>query len=124
MLALVLVLAQGPRFVELTPGMVITRSIVVAPKTYRFSGPPITIRGENITVDFRGATLEGIGPGVDPDQAKDTAIVVDGGSAVLITNARIRGHKIGILARGTRRLDLVNNDVSDNWKPRLFSLVE
>lgn len=128
MLALVLVLAQGPRFVELTPGMVITRSIVVAPKTYRFAagggGPPITIRGNNITVDFRGATLEGIGPGVDPDQAKDTAIVVDGGSAVLITNARIRGYKIGILARRTRRLDLLNNDVSDNWKPRLFSLVE
>src|SRR5256885_9143811 len=37
-----------------------SHSIVVAPKTYQFSGPPITIRGDNITVDFRGATLEGM----------------------------------------------------------------
>src|SRR2546425_12952457 len=124
MLALVLVLAQGPRFVELRPGMVITHSIVVTPKTYRFSGPPITIRGDNITVDFRGATLEGIGPEANPDQATDTAIVVDGGHLVRIANARVRGYKVGILARGTYLLELVHNDLSDNWKPRLFSLVE
>jgi len=36
----------------------------------------------------------------------------------------IRGYKVGILARGTRRLTLRNNDLSNNWKPRLFSLVE
>ena len=124
MLALVLVLAQGPRFVELRPGMVITHSIVVAPKTYRFSGPPITIRGDNITVDFRGATLEGIGLEANPDQATDTAIVVDGGHLVRIANARVRGYKVGILARGTYLLELVHNDLSDNWKPRLFSLVQ
>src|SRR5437667_1898070 len=124
MLALVLVLAQGPRFVELRPGMVITHSIVVTPKTYRFSGPPITIRGDNITVDFRGATLEGIGLEANPDQATDTAIVVDGGHLVRIANARVRGYKVGILARGTYLLELVHNDLSDNWKPRLFSLVQ
>src|SRR6266566_1102165 len=116
MLALVIVLAQGPRFVELRPGMVITQSIVVAPKTYRFTGggPPITIRGDNITVDFRGATLEGIGPEANPDQATDTAIVVDGGHLVRIANARVRGYKVGILARGTYLLELVHNDLSDN----------
>ena len=48
MLLLVLALTQAP--IELRPGMVITQSIVVAPKRYRFSGPPITIRGDNITV--------------------------------------------------------------------------
>jgi len=31
---------------------------------------------------------------------------------------------VGILARGTRRLTLRNNDLSNNWKPRLFSLVD
>src|SRR6266550_3380406 len=124
MLLLIVVLAQGPRFVELQPGMVITQSIVVAPKTYRFSGPPIRIRGENITVDFRGAVLEGMSPDSAPDQAKDTAIVVEYGRTVRIENARIRGYKIGILARGTHGLELMHNDLSDNWKPRLFSLVE
>jgi len=126
MLLLALVLAQGPRIVELQPGMVITRSVVVARKTYQFSrgSPPIVIRGDNITVDFRGAVLEGISPDSAPDLATDTAIVIDGGRAVRIENARIRGYKVGILARRTRRLVLAANDVSDNWKPRLFSLIE
>src|SRR6266550_6898034 len=122
MLLLVLVLAQAP--IELQAGMIITQSVRVLPKTYRLAGPPIIVRGDNITVDFSGATLEGIDPQADPDQARDTAIVIDGGSNIRIVQARIRGYKVGILARGTRRLSLRNNDLSDNWKPRLFSLVE
>jgi len=124
MLLLVLVLAQAP--IELRPGIVITHSIVVAPKTYRFpgGGPPITIRGDNITVDFRGATLEGSDPAGPPDEARDTAIVIEGGATIIIANAHIHGYKIGILARGTHELALLGNDVSHNWKPRLFSLVE
>jgi parallel beta-helix repeat protein len=122
MLLLVLVLAQAP--IELQAGMIITQSVRVLPKTYRLAGPPIIVRGDNITVDFLGATLEGIDPQADPDQARDTAIVIDGGSNIRIVQARIRGYKVGILARGTRRLSLRNNDLSNNWKPRLFSLVE
>ena len=124
MLALVLVLAQGPRFIQLKPGMVISQSLLVATKVYRLSGPPIVIRGDDIIVDFRGATLEGTASGADPDQARDTAIIVDGGHNVRILNAHVSGYKIGILARGTRRLELFDNDLSHNWKPRLFSLVE
>jgi len=125
MLLLVLALAQEPtEGIQLKPGMVITQSVVVEPKTYRLSGPPIRIRGDNITVDFRGAVLEGIGPEVEPDQATDTAIVIEGGKAIRLEDARIRGYKIGILARGTRGLELVDNNLSDNWKPRLFSLFE
>src|SRR2546427_3262669 len=122
MLLLVLVLAQAP--IELQPGMVITHSGVVRRKTYRLSGPPIAIRGDNITVDFRGATLEGSDPKSAPDQARDTAIVIDGGNTVVVANAHIHGYKIGILARGTHGLALLGNDVSHNWKPRLFSLTE
>jgi parallel beta-helix repeat protein len=122
MLLLVLALTQGP--VELQPGMIITQSVRVVAKTYRLAGPPIIVRGDNITVDLRGATLEGIDPHADPDQATDTAIVIDGGSNIRILKANIHGYKIGILARGTRQLTLRDNDLSDNWKPRLFSLVE
>src|SRR6266508_4245276 len=125
MLLLVLLLAQVPLGqVALQPGMIITRSVRVSPRTYRLAGPPIIVRGDNITVDFRGATLEGIDPNAEPDQARDTAIVIDGGSNIRIVQARIRGYKVGILARGTRLLTLRNNDLSNNWKPRLFSLVE
>src|SRR5205809_2367605 len=125
MLLIVLALAQVPQgTIELQPGMIITQSAKVVPKTYRLTGAPIIVRGDNITVDFRGATLEGIDPQTDPDQARDTAIVIDGGSNIRIVQARIHGYKVGILARGTRRLTLRDNDLSNNWKPRLFSLVE
>ncbi|OLD01146.1 MAG: hypothetical protein AUI89_04960 [Gemmatimonadetes bacterium 13_1_40CM_3_65_8] len=76
----------------------------------------MVIRGDNITVDFAGATLQGT--------PADTAIRIDGGKNVRIIQARARGYKVGILARGTRNLTLEDNDLSYNWKPRLFSLVE
>src|SRR6266699_3226480 len=125
MLLIMVVLAQVPQgTIELQPGMIITRSVSVVPKTYRLAGAPIMVRGDNIIVDFGGATLEGMDSKADPDQARDTAIVIDGGSNIRIVTANIHGFKVGILARGTRQLTLRNSDLSDNWKPRLFSLVE
>jgi parallel beta-helix repeat protein len=134
--ALVAVCAIGapleaqPPTIELRPGLVITRSVRVAPKRYRLDAPKsldlaaITIRGNDITVDFAGATLDGAPPNADPDAGAGVGIRVDGGRNVRIQNARVRGYKVGILARGTRGLTLANNDLSDNWKPRLLSLIE
>ena len=121
--------AQVPT-VAPTGGLVITRSVRVMPGTYRLAAPAsldssvIVIRGDDITVDFTGVTLVGAPSDANPDVGAGVAIRVDGGRNVRITNARIRGYKVGILARGTRGLTLSGNDLSDNWKPRLFSLVE
>ena len=38
--------------------------------------------------------------------------------------ARIRGYKVGILARNVTGLRLTGNDVSHNWRQRLYSEVE
>lgn len=121
MLPLLVALTQAP--IELRSGMVITHSVRVIPRVYRLSAP-ITLKGDDITVDFQGATLQGFIPDVDPDMARDTGIIVTGGRNVRILGARVRGYKVGILARGTHGLTLIGNDLSDNWKPRLFSLVE
>lgn len=108
----------------------ITKSARIAPRTYRLPAPTsldssvITIRGENITVDFAGATMEGAPPEASPDAGSGIAIRVDGGRNVRILNARVRGYKIGIIARGTRGLSLIDNDLSYNWKPRLYSVIE
>ncbi len=121
--------AQLPT-IELRPGLVITRSVRIAPKVYRLSAPralddaAVTIRGTDITVDFAGATLDGAPPNADPDAGAGVGIRVDGGANVRIQHARVRGYKVGILARGTRNLTLTDNDLGDNWKPRLFSLIE
>ncbi len=116
--------------IELRPGLVITHSVRVVPRAYRLPAPAsldsavITIRGDDLTVDFAGARLEGMDSHADPDQAAGVAVRVDGGHDVRILNAHIRGYKVGLLVRGTHGFTLAGSDLSYNWKPRLYSLVE
>jgi parallel beta-helix repeat protein len=122
--------SDGLPTIELRSGMVITRSARVAPGVYQLRAPTsldsaaIVIRGNDVRVDFAGATLEGVSPGADPDLSRGVAIRVDSGRNVQILNAHVRGYKVGILARGVRNLSLIGNDLSYNWKPRLYSLIE
>lgn len=122
--------AQDIPMVDPARGLIITQSVRVRPGVYRLPAPGgadsalISIRGSNVTVDFTGVTLEGQDPAADPDLAAGVAIRVDSGANVRIVNARIRGYKIGILARGTRGLEVAGSDLSHNWKPRLFSIFE
>ncbi|MCC7003160.1 MAG: right-handed parallel beta-helix repeat-containing protein [Gemmatimonadaceae bacterium] len=119
----------APRSVPLTRGMVITESVRIRPGTYTFDADPsmdsalVVVRGEGITVDLRGVTLRGAAAEAAPDAARGVAIRVDGGRDITIHGASIRGVRIAVLARGTRGLTLRDNDLSYNWKPRLFSLV-
>ncbi len=122
--------SNHPDSVKLRSGLVITNSVTVTPGTYRLVSPPspdsavITLRGDNITVDFSGATLLGSDENANPDLFSGTAIRVEGGKNIRILHAIIHGYKVAILARGTKNLELTDNDVSYNWKPRLFSLIE
>lgn len=131
LLATALARPAGAQLSTVVPraGLVITRSTTIRPGTYLFAPSPtdsalIVVRGSDITLDLAGAHLLGVPANSDPDGAAGVAILVDGGANVTIKNARIRGYKIAILARGTRNLRLIDNDLSFNWKPRLFSLVE
>lgn len=119
---------QAVQLLQPASGMVITKSTRFRPGTYRLAAgvdsAVLVIRGDSITVDLTGVVLEGSSPTADPDQGVGIAIRVDGGRNVRIVGARIRGYKVGILARGTRGIEIRNSDLSHNWKPRLFSLVE
>ncbi len=116
--------------IELRPGLVITHSARIVPRAYRLPAPAsldsavVTIRGNNITVDFAGARLEGMDSHADPDLAAGVAVRVEGGTNVRILHAHIRGYKVGIRVRGTHGFTLAGSDISYNWKPRLYSLVE
>jgi nitrous oxidase accessory protein NosD len=122
--------ASALRTIELRQGLVITKSARVLPRTYLLAAPAsldsavITVRGDNITLDFGDATMQGVPRDANPDSALGVAIRVDAGRNVRILNARIRGYKVGIIARGTRGLFLINNEISYNWKPRLYSVIE
>ncbi|MBI3791567.1 MAG: right-handed parallel beta-helix repeat-containing protein [Gemmatimonadetes bacterium] len=120
--------AQPP--VPLVRGLVITRSTRIAPGTYRLRAPAgtdsalVVIRGDDLTVDLRGVTLIGTREGAPPDSAAGVAVRVEGGAHVTVRGGTIRGYKVALLAGGTRQLRLLDLDVSHNWKPRLYSLVE
>src|SRR5438270_6558963 len=121
--------AQAPALV-LRPGLVIKRPVRLVPNAYRLrasaslDSPLVVVRGDDVTVDFAGATLLGTADGSLPDEARGLAILVDGGRNVTIRRARIRGYKVAIRARGTHGLRIVDSDLSRNWTPRLYSVVE
>ena len=124
--------AQRPKAPDVTlrTGLVITRSTRIARRVYDLRADSsmdaaiVIVRGSDITVDFNGAELRGSAVSADPDVAAGVAIRVEGGRNVRIINARVRGYRVGLMAVGTRDLVLADNDMSYNWKPRLFSLVE
>ncbi|MFN9423239.1 NosD domain-containing protein [Gemmatimonas sp.] len=122
--------AQPLPMVRPVPGMLITRSVRVAPGTYHWSGRAspdsalLIVRGNDITVDLRGVTFVGLPPDSAPDAARGTAVRIDGGRNVRVHGLTARGYRVGILARNVRGLLLEHNDLSYGWKPRLFSIVE
>ncbi len=68
--------------------------------------------------------LEGGDPLADPDTYAGTAILIEGGKNVTMGGAVIRGYKIAIHGRRSPGLHLTRNDLSYNWKPRLWSGIE
>jgi nitrous oxidase accessory protein NosD len=121
--------AQTSSNIALTPGMVIDRSVTVKPGTYRLpsasvDAPAIVVRGENITIDLTGVTIEGGEPLADPDTYTGTGIFVDGAKSVTITGGAIRGYKVGVRATKSPRFHLTRADLSYNWKSRLWSGIE
>ena len=108
-------------------GMVVTQSLTIRPGRYfapaGHSGA-IVVRGNDIVLDLSGVELIGSDSADLPNRFLGTAIRIDGGRNVTVLGARIRGYKVGILARGTRGLTLTGNDLSHNWRPRLYSGIE
>jgi nitrous oxidase accessory protein NosD len=111
-----------------TAGMVITESVRIQPGRYRIAAPgegaALTIRGDDITVDLSGVTLEGGDPTADPDTYHGVGLFIDGGHRVTVRGATIRGFKVAIRARRSPGLHLTGHDLSYNWKPRLWSVIE
>ena len=119
--------AQALPRIPFRPGMVVTRSAAVVPGVYvapRGDSAAITVRGDGIVLDLTGVELVGRIDRTRPDSFAGVAVAIDGGRHVTVRGARIRGYKTAILARGTAGLFLFDNDLSHNWRPRLYSGVE
>lgn len=116
--------------VALQKGQTLSKSCRVKPGTYSFvtntddtAKPAITIQGNDITVDFAGATLRGTPANTEPDKRIGLAVLVKGKN-VTIKNLNVRGYRFGLLARNCPAIKLINCDFSYNWKQHLLSNLE
>jgi Right handed beta helix region len=128
MWALVLSCALAPQAVELRPGMVLDQSTKVVTGVYSLprpdeSGAALVIRGNDLTIDFAGATLLGSDWETAPDQRKGVGILVEGAN-ITLKNMRVHGYKVGLIARKVNGLKILDSDFSYNWKQRLKSTLD
>ncbi len=92
-------------------------------RVQRHDRPGLVIRGDNLTLDFGGMTLEGDTPQTAPDARMGIGVTVQGRN-ITIRGLRVRGFKTGLLATNCTKLRVVDCDFSDNWKQRLYSTLE
>ncbi|HXH62299.1 MAG TPA: right-handed parallel beta-helix repeat-containing protein, partial [Fimbriimonadaceae bacterium] len=116
--------------VSLRPGLVITKSATVRKQEYIFpnddetsTNGAIIIKGDDITVDFNGATLRGTDEETEPDKRKGTGLTILGNN-VIVRNLNVHGYKVAISARYCKNLKIVGCDLSYNWKQHLGSTLE
>lgn len=114
--------------IDLTPGMVIRNSVTINQRSYALpaaadiSKPLLTIEGNNITVDFNQAILQGSGDKIRPDELYGLAVLVKKGSKnITIRNAFIHGYKVAIFADSVDNLTIDHCDLSYNWRQHLQS---
>ena len=117
---------SSPPVVELKRDMIITRSISIKNAVYLFNGydslnrPLLQIKGNNITIDFNNAFLQGSNDRQLPNQFYGLAILIKGNN-ITLKNASIRGFKIAIMALGCKNLRIENSDFSYNYRQHLQS---
>lgn len=118
--------ASGPEPAELKPGMTISASLLVKKAVYRLNGydslnrPVIRIKGNNITVDFNNALLQGSNNKQLPNEFYGLALLIEGNN-ITIKNARVSGYKVAVMARNCRNLLIENSDFSYNYRQQLQS---
>jgi len=112
--------------VELKRGMIISSSILIKKAVYQLDGydslnrPVILIKGNNITIDFNNAFLQGNKAGQVPNEFYGLAILIKGNN-ITLKNAKIRGYKVAVMAEGCKNLKIENSDFSYNYRQQLQS---
>lgn len=107
--------------------MEITKDTMVKPGLYRLPDDgddgAVRITGNDITVDFQGAVLDGSSEGQLPDAFTGKGIIIRGRN-ITLKNAKVRGYKVGIHANQCPGLVIEDVDVSGNYQKHLLSTPE
>ena len=86
-------------------------------------GAAITIRGDNLLIDFKGLVLRGTPERTEPNARQGTGILVQGKN-ITLKNLSVHGYKIGIFAKDCPNLTIIQSDFSYNWKQKLKSTLD
>ena len=128
---LFLYLASYANTLDLRKGMIIRESTTITRNTYNVNAdtsirkPLIIIDGNNITIDFNQAVIQGSNDKTNPDEFYGLSILIKKGCRnITLKNVFIHGFKIGIMADGVAGLTIDNCDLSYNWRQRLLSTRE
>ena len=102
-------------------GMTFKKSADIDSSHYKLNSkkknkPVLTVQGNNIILDFKGATLQGSNDKDLPDQFYGTAINIKKGKNITIRNLKIRGYRTAIDAKNIEGLKLENCDFSNNYR--------
>lgn len=109
--------------------MIILKSAKFGPGLHRIASPEdlrvpaVLVKGDGITIDFGGATFEGTPQITNPNERKGLGVQIEGKN-VTIKNLKVRGYKVGLLARDCPGLKIIDSDFSYNWKQHLASTIE
>ncbi|MGG9963669.1 right-handed parallel beta-helix repeat-containing protein [Ferruginibacter sp. SUN106] len=112
--------------ITLQKGMIIKTSVQIKKDRYLINGgdslksPVIIIEGNNITVDFNNALLQGSNNKIYPNEFYGQAILVKGNN-ITIKNARVAGYKVALIANGCKNLKIEYCDFSYNYRQQLQS---
>ncbi len=132
-------LAPPMPIVPISRGMVITKSCSIKPADYLITSsqgtmkagdeeipklsPAITIRGNNIVVDFEDVILRGSPATTEPDKRKGLGIRVEGNN-ITLKHLNVRGYKVGLWAKNCKNLSIKDSNFSYNWKQHLMSTLD
>jgi len=113
----------------LLKGMRITESTAIRSGVYNFQSdslgaPILTIEGNNITIDFLDVIMDGATAGKTPDSFKGLAILIKNGKNITIKNLKAKGYKVAVMAVDVENLQLLNSDLSYNFRQKLHSARE
>ena len=79
------------------------------------------VRGNDLTLDFQGATLASASDETRADEFRGRGIVIEESNNITIKNLNVRGCKLGVYAHNCRNLIIEGCDFSDNYKQHLLS---
>jgi hypothetical protein len=122
-------LLLGWQGVSLKTGITIQSNVKLAQGIYMLGSaenlktPAVTIRGNNLNLDFKGVVLRGTPAIAEPDQRKGLGIRLSGKN-IVIRNLKIHGYKVAVSAENCTNVRFENCDFSYNWKQKLASTPE